>query len=87
MEILLNELRQQHPDWIEAQESALRLSRLLFENRPSMRDQFAMASLQGIKSNPQLCEVCSNVSGMTQQEAIAHMAFKDADAMIKVRGQ
>jgi|GEM_PF-4629460 len=51
----------------------------------SLRDYFAAAALTGIKGNPELCRICSNVDGMTQAQAIAHMAYQDADAMLEAR--
>lgn len=51
----------------------------------SLRDWFAGMALIGIKSNKELCHICSQVEGMTQQEAVAHMAYVDADAMLKER--
>jgi len=48
----------------------------------SLRDFFAAAALTGIKSNQTLCNICSQVEGLTQQEAVAKMAYIDADAMI-----
>jgi hypothetical protein len=51
----------------------------------SLRDYFAAAALIGIKSNPALLEACCQVPGMKQQEAIAFMAYVDADAMLAAR--
>jgi len=51
----------------------------------TLRDWFAGQALAGIKANIKLCEICSNVPGMTQPEAIAKMAYVDADAMIATR--
>lgn len=51
----------------------------------SLRDWFAGMAMQGIKSNPELCRICSNIEGMTQQQAIARMSYVDADAMLLER--
>ena len=53
----------------------------------SLRDLFAGLSLIGIKSNPELLRICCDVQGMTQQQAVASMAFQDAEAMIAARGR
>lgn len=46
------------------------------------REEFAKAAMQGIKSNPELCRICSDVPGKTQAQAIANMAVQDADALL-----
>ncbi|MBE2178906.1 MAG: hypothetical protein IAE97_00335 [Chthoniobacterales bacterium] len=51
----------------------------------SLRDYFAGQALAGIKANYELGIICSKVPKMTQPEAIAIMAYKDADAMLAER--
>ena len=53
----------------------------------SLRDFFAAAALTGIKSNPTLLNICSQVDGLTQHQAVAKMAYIDADAMIAERNK
>lgn len=48
----------------------------------TIRTYIATAAMNGIKSNPELCRICSDVPGMTQAQAIARMAVCDADALI-----
>lgn len=49
----------------------------------SIRQAFAMAAMQGIKSNTDLLRICSDVPGMKQQQAVAKMAVQDADALLE----
>jgi hypothetical protein len=58
---------------------------LLTNEGMTLRDYFAAASLTGIKSNPELCRICSDIEGKTQQQEIASMAYTDADAMLQER--
>lgn len=54
----------------------------------TLLDWYAGQSLTGIKSNPELLQICADVasrSGRIQQDAIADMAYQDAAAMIKQR--
>ena len=51
----------------------------------SLRDWFAGQALTGIKANDELCHICSDVPSMTQAEAVARMAYADADAMLAAR--
>lgn len=51
----------------------------------TLLDYFTGQALVGIKSNHILCEICADIEGKTIQEAVAIMAYKDAEAMLKER--
>lgn len=53
----------------------------------SLRDYFAAAALTGIKSNYELLKHIMDVEGIPTQQAIAIMAYKDADAMLAERAK
>lgn len=56
-----------------------------YGNGLTIRQYFAAMAMQGIKSNIELCKVCDTAAkamNITQQEAIAKMSVKDADALI-----
>ena len=46
------------------------------DNAPTLRDQFAMAALQGLLAEPNLCAT---------HEEFAERAYRQADAMIEAR--
>ena len=49
------------------------------EPMPTLRDQFAMAALCGMHANPHFDE------GLASPEQRSHVAYIDADAMMKAR--
>lgn len=58
------------------------------EHGMTLRDYMAAKAMQGIKSNPELCRVCAEAAermGVTQADAVAQMAYQDADAMLAAR--
>lgn len=97
LQILVKENQQLRSALGVSAESVKQLQAELFDwannNRPTLKDYFAMSAMQGQWANSAMEEVMVklfDVTPETQQEAfemIAKASYMMADAMLKVRGQ
>lgn len=97
LQALVDENQQLRSALVVSAESVKQLQAELFDwtnnNRPTLRDYFAMSAMQGQWSNSAMEEIMVKIFGVTpetQQEAfemIAKASYMMADAMLKVQGQ
>ena len=62
------------------------LELLIDENAPTLRDQFAMAAMQALLSNPEYSISRDDAAKYGSGDAVtAHYAYSQADAMLEAR--